>query len=485
MSDAELLSGNAGRVIRGGATRAAGYAAGSLALMGASVVLLRHLSVTDVGRYVTVMSLLAIAGSLSDTGLTVIGQREYATAQESAARRNVLGSILGARLILAPLAVVAAALFALLAGYDHTMVRGTLIAGTGIVLVAVATTLSLPLSNALRLGAVTASEGVRQLVTAFGLVLLAVLGAGLEPFFAVSCAAGLAGVVVTLALAGSPARVAPRLQRRHWAPLLRDAAPVAIALVLGVLYVRGLVILTSLTTSAVQTGYFATSFRLLEVIAPISILLTSSVFPLLARAAAARDDEQLRSALTRTAQVVLLFVLALVLFVLFAARPVVETLVGPSYAGAIAPLRIGVVALAAGFLTQVWVTALVAIREQRALVLTNLLALASVVVLGFALVPSGGARGAAIASLTGESVLCLATLGMLLRARPALGPGWSWVLRPGAAALLGGLCGLALPAPALARGIVAVAVFAAASGPLSAVPRDLRAAFLPAKRRDG
>ena len=149
MSDAELLSGNAGRVIRGGATRAAGYAAGSLALMGASVVLLRHLSVTDVGRYVTVMSLLAIAGSLSDTGLTVIGQREYATAPSPGARDRVLGSILGARLILAPLAVFAAALFALLAGYDGTMVRGTLIAGAGIVLVAVATTLSLPLSNAL------------------------------------------------------------------------------------------------------------------------------------------------------------------------------------------------------------------------------------------------------------------------------------------------------------------------------------------------
>ena len=67
------------RVIRGSVWRLGGYLAGILVTTLSAAVLLRHLGVVDAGRYVTVVSLVAIAGGLSDLGLTAIGVREYTT----------------------------------------------------------------------------------------------------------------------------------------------------------------------------------------------------------------------------------------------------------------------------------------------------------------------------------------------------------------------------------------------------------------------
>src|SRR5947208_17136735 len=90
-----LTSSNAGgRVIRGSALRAAGNAAGGVVGVATAALLLRHLGVAESGRYVTVLSLVAIAGSVSEHGLTVRASRERGLlrrSQRSAPRANVVG----------------------------------------------------------------------------------------------------------------------------------------------------------------------------------------------------------------------------------------------------------------------------------------------------------------------------------------------------------------------------------------------------------
>ena len=67
------------RIIRGGALRSGGYliSTGSTAI--AFAFLLRHLGVDDFGRFATVIALVAVAIGLTEVGLTIIGQRRYAT----------------------------------------------------------------------------------------------------------------------------------------------------------------------------------------------------------------------------------------------------------------------------------------------------------------------------------------------------------------------------------------------------------------------
>src|ERR1051326_3487610 len=128
----DILTSNeaGGRVIRGSALRVAGNLAGIVVGLGTATLLLRHLGVGESGRYGTVMSLVAIAGSVAETGLNVTSSRELALRRDTD-RASLIANILGQRLALTPPALLAIVLFALAAGYPARMLAGTALAGTG------------------------------------------------------------------------------------------------------------------------------------------------------------------------------------------------------------------------------------------------------------------------------------------------------------------------------------------------------------------
>jgi O-antigen/teichoic acid export membrane protein len=165
------------RVIRGGALRGGGYLVGILLGAATSVFLLRGLSVEEFGRYATVAALLGIVSTVTDAGLTAVGARELSLRERGPRRAELLGVLLGLRIVLTAAGVGAAAIFAVLAGYDRTMVWGTLLAGAGVVLVNTQATSMMPLSVELRLGALTVFEVLKQALTLIGVAALA-LAAG-------------------------------------------------------------------------------------------------------------------------------------------------------------------------------------------------------------------------------------------------------------------------------------------------------------------
>ena len=226
---------------------------------------------------------------------------------------------------------------------------------------------TMPLSVDLRYGAVTAIDLARQLVIVAGIVALVAAGAGLLPFFVVYVAAGVVAIVVGArvrrrAAAGS----LPRFAWREWRPLLWEAAPIALSSVVNVTYVRTLIILASLLATAEQTGLFATSYRISEILLGVPQLMIGAAFPILVHSGVA-DEQRLayvlpadgRGGAARRARA-------------WArargrAAPIVQLLGGSAYADAASVLRIQSVAIAAAFMTQRRHVGLVAVLRQRAL----------------------------------------------------------------------------------------------------------------------
>jgi O-antigen/teichoic acid export membrane protein len=472
--------GAGGRAIRGGAIRVGGYGIGLLLTAVASIFLLRHLGVVRFGQYTTVVAIVTVVQGLTDAGLTVVGQRELVHA-DAARRRGLLADLLAIRLVLTPLGVVAGIAFALVAGYEHALVVGTLLAGIGIVLANVAATLTTLLSVDLRYGAVTAVDFIRQLVIVAGIVGLVLADAGLVPFFAIYIAAGAAAIVAALALTGTGGWVVPRFAWRTWKPLLREAAPVALSLVVNVTYVRTLIILASLLATAEQTGLFATSYRISEILLGVPQLMIGAAFPILAHSSST-DETRLTYVFQRMGEAVLLVGLAVGLVLAVAAAPIVQLLGGSAYADAASVLRIQSVAVAGAFMTQLGTFGLIAVQRQRALALVNVFALVSVLVLGFTLIPTLEADGAALAASIGEVGLAVASLTMLVRARPELRPDLGYVPKLLGAAALGGACAL-LPIPAAVAAVAALCVYGGAVLLLRAVPVELMEALV--RRRPG
>ena len=474
-AESVLSSPEAGnRVIRGSVWRAAGMLGGVVTGLGTATLLLRHLGVAQSGRYVTVFALVAIGGSVVDLGLNVSASRELALTQGSQ-RRDLMANVIAQRLWIAPIAVLAIVLFAVIAGYPASMRIGAALAGVGLYAVAVGDALLLPLTVEMRNAELALVDFLKQAVTLVCVAVLVVLGAHLTAFFGVLSIGGLAVIASAPLLSGRAAFVAPRLDPRRQRALLSGALPLAAALVLGQLYFRLVILFMSLTSDPRQVGWFGGSLRATETLVSIPLLVAGVALPMLA--AAARDDrDRLRAAVQGLSEGTLIAGVLTVLVAARTAEPVMRAIGGPSFAPAGAVLRIQVGALVFGALTQVWAVSLLALGRRRELIFTNALGLLALAALAVLLVPAFGAKGGAVATVLGDAILAALTCWRLRAAGVAVRLQAGFLARVALAGVVA-IGALALPLPNLIAAALAGALFLAVGQLIGMVPPQLHDAF--------
>lgn len=481
---ADVLAGPdiASRVVRGGAVRTIGFGVVNLLGVASSVVLLRYLGVSDFGRYGTVIALVAIASGLADAGLNMTGSRELALLPRGPARRRLLGALLGVRLLLLCAAALAAVAFAVVAGYDSTMIAGTALAGVGAALIGAQSTLTLPLVVELRNGLVTLSEILKQVILTIGVVALAAAGAALAPFFAVQILVGVGALLAVPFLVARSDLAWPSFSREDLRRLAIVALPVALASIVTAFYVRILIVLASLLTSDYETGLFVTSARIMEMLGGIALLVVGVILPV--ATVAARDDRgRLRYVLAHTTKMALLGGGLLALTVVVAARPIVVLLGGEEFAPAASVLRLQAPVALTIFLVYSWTTFLIADGHRRALVRCMLIGLAVLFATGVPLIAQLDAEGAALAAVAADLVLTAVVLQAVRRVGDGrVGVETGYLVRYVAALAVGAGVAVAVAAvaPAAVAGVAAAVAFSAAAFALRLVPSEL-AALLPGR----
>lgn len=469
-----------GLIIRGGALRFASYVTMVALSVVSAALLFRHLGVVRFGEYTTVLSLVAIVSAVTDAGMSTVGTREYAVS-EGAERDGLMRDLLGLRMTLTAVGVVLVTAFALAAGYRGGLLVGAVLASLGTIALVVQHTHTIPLTVALRLGTLSALELARQVLTVGAIVGLVLAGAGLAPLLAVVLAVNLVLIAPTAALARNQISLRMSLRPRRWVALLRLTVSFSLATAVGTIYVFTAQILTSLVASPHQSGLFAASFRIYMVIGAVPGVLVGGALPLLARAA--RDDrERLSYALQRIFESSLILGVAAAVGLLGGAQFIIHVVAGQRFAASAGVLQIQGTALIASFVLAGWSYALLSLRRYRGLLVANLAAFAVSCGATLVLASSHGAKGAAIATVAGETVLALGSLAALCRHHPELRPRLGAVLKVGLAAAPAVALALVPAIPSLGRAALALAAYGAAIVLTGAVPVEMRE-LLPARMR--
>jgi O-antigen/teichoic acid export membrane protein len=403
---------------RGGALRAAGYAFGTLLAVASAPLMIRHLGVADFGRYVTVLSVVTIVAGLSEAGVASIALREFAS-RTGEDRDRVMRDLLGIRIALSIAGMLAGVAFAVAAGYERVLVVGVVAAGGAMLLTSLQTLLGASLQGTLRFGWVTVTDVLRQALGVALVVALVVAGASLEPFFWALVPASLATLVLTGVLVRRLMPLRPSFRPRRWWPLLRDTATYAAAVALNAAYFRLAVVALSLLASKTETGYFATAFRVVEVLVAVPALVIGAAFPILTRAA--RDDaERLDSAASRLVEVALIMGIWVAVGVAAAADPIVAILAADASQPSVALLELLAFALVPTFVTVAGGYVLLSLRRHREILAANAAALLASLVAAAVLIARYEATGAAVTVVIAELTLMGCVIGALARARPAV-----------------------------------------------------------------
>jgi O-antigen/teichoic acid export membrane protein len=460
--------------LRGSVLLGGGYAATIALSLISAPLLIRHLGISNFGRYTTVLALVSVVNGLTDAGLMNIALREWAS-RTGADRARFMRSLLGIRLELSAAGVVVGVLFALVAGYSSILVVGTLVAGIGMIFTAVTNLLTVSLQGELRFGWVTTINLVRQVAAVALLVALVLLGAGLLPLLASASVAGAIALCLGAALARGRMPLRPYFKDARWWPLVRETLPYAAAIAVNTFYFRITIVVMSLIAAAEQTGYFATSFRVIEVLIGIPALAIGAAFPILSRSAHS-DHERFAHATERIVDLSLIAGVGLALAVALTAPWVVRLLAGSAGALAAPVLQIQTIALAATFLTMACGFVFLSLRQHTILLVANGGALLSNVVLTLLLVKADQAQGAAIAAAVAESCLSIGLLVALMRAKVSRIriPSLIIVL---AAGLAGASPLLISGMHPLVRAVIGVSVYIAGLAVSKRIPPEIRHLF--------
>jgi O-antigen/teichoic acid export membrane protein len=442
--------------IRGGAIRVVGYVVGVLISLAAATILVRHLGVPTFGRYVTVTSLIALVGGLTEAGIYVFGIREFSSRSEPG-RRDLMSNLLTMRLMLTLLGIALAACFAVVVGYREVLVLGTLVAGVGLLFQVTADVLSIPLQAQLRLGRLTLVDLSRRLITLLLIGVLALLGASLLPLVAASTVAGAAALCLLAWIVRSSVTIRLSFDGEAWRALFAETLPYAIAVSIGAIYFYVTIIVMSLIVSANQTGLFATSFRITQVALGVPILLLTAIFPLMSHQ---RTDHGPAAGdmFDKVFSVAVIGGVWMSLAMALGAPFIIDVIAGSPGRGAVSVLRVQGLVLIPSFVSSSCGLILISLRQYRRIVIVSSAALALNIVLALVLVPALGARGGALADVLTETVVAIALTTVLLRAVPRHRVRSSVAL-PVLLALALSATVLLLPVGSVARVIVATIIY--------------------------
>jgi O-antigen/teichoic acid export membrane protein len=420
-----------GRALRGGALRGGGYAAGILLSLASAPLLVRHLGVVGFGEYITAASIVTIVLGLTEGGLNAVALREFSVLHGHP-RRQLMRNALGARLALTSVGVVAAIGFTAVM-FGVTLALGVTLAGIGLILQLTQSVLSVPLQSELLLGRASMADLVRQIVSVTLIVVLVLAGADVVELLAVAIPASATSLALTAVMVRHLTPLRPAFHPRAWWSLLRDSIPYAAAIAMNVIYFRIAIILTSIFSTQTETGYFATSFRIMEALIGFPVLIVGAAFPLLARAE--RDDSRRFTLGTqRLFELSVLFGTLMVVVVEAGAPFAIRVLAGDAANPSITVLRIQALAIVATFVNVACAFPLLSMRRYRDLLVSNVVAFSTSAILVVALVKPLGANGAAIAATTGEVGLAATVAFLLVRRIPT-------VRLPFGAIVVAALCG--------------------------------------------
>jgi O-antigen/teichoic acid export membrane protein len=273
------------------------------------------------------------------------------------------------------------------------------------VLLSVQSALVLPLAVEMRNARLGANEVLRNATLLIGAVVAVLAGAALTWFFALQLIAGVVILLATPLLVGrSLFALRPSVDLGAMRRLMRVAIPVAIGSVLSIVYAKVLLIIVSLIGTEQETGLYAASSRVFEIVGAAPALLAGVVLPVLT-VAAAENRERMLYVVRRMTEGMALGGLFLAVGIAVAAQPIVEILGGEEFSDAASAVRIQCLALATLFVGNAWGMAALAMgRPLRAAAAAGVGVVAAAIG-GVLLVGPLGADGAALAMVIADAAL--------------------------------------------------------------------------------
>lgn len=261
----------------------------------------------------------------------------------------------------------------------------------------------------LRMYIPTIAEVVGRAVWLVGILVARHLGIGIIGILWLATLANIVNFAITFALTWKQRPFGLRWDPSFWKSTLRRSWPVGVSIAFNLVYFKADSFILSRVRDLTEVGIYGAAYRVLEILITVPFIYAGVLLPILSQLRAKKDTKQFSSMISRSLELMLLFVAPLIIGVWTLGPQIMNAVAGPDFVSSGFVLRILVLAIAVIYFNTVTSHAIVALEAQRKM-LPVYAVVAILTLTGYLiLIPRYGMWAAAWLTVLSELVICIAS----------------------------------------------------------------------------
>ncbi len=366
--------------------------------------LARYLGVDGYGDYTTIFAFLGFFAIIADMGFYTVAVREMSKEPEKAG--NILGNIFSLRILFALVFLAMAPLVGWLVPVYSTGVKIGIVIGTLSSFFILLNQMFVSIFQAnLRMDRLVVSDILARSVL-FGLVLFFINSRlTLEYFILANVVANFFLCLVSFLMSRKFLIFNLRFDIKYWKYILREAIPLGVIIVLGLIYFRIDTIMLSVMKGSEAVGIYGAPYKILEILITIPAMFMGSVFPIISQYIK-NNDERLKTSFIKSFDFISMIVFPILVGTFVLAKPIVLLVLGSEFINSILVLQYLIFAVTIIFFGTIMGYFITAANLQKKLVWVYLFSVLVNVVGNLFLIPRYSYIGASIATIFTEGLVC-------------------------------------------------------------------------------
>lgn len=367
----------------------------------------RYLGQAGFGDYTTIINYLTIFAMVADLGLTLVTVQLISGTEDKQEEDYSLKNLFTFRLVSIVAFLIISLVISLFLPYSREIKYGILISSPYFIFPALTQIIVGLLQKRLKMGKAVIAELVSRLVLILGVIFVWQQGAGLNGVLLATLASGLASFIFHFLLAKNLASFGLAWDFAYWRTITKKSWPLAITIVLNLLYLKTDIIFLSFFKDSTEVGIYGAAYRVIDVLTTIPFMFAGLILPIITASWLKSQFDFFKNTLQRSFDFMMMFSLPLLVGGIMLAKPIMEVVAGSEFIPSGKILALLMVAVTFIFAGVIFSHAVIALDKQRKLIPYYIFTSLSALIAYFILIPRYSGVGAAIVTIYSEAVIAI------------------------------------------------------------------------------